>query len=331
MSGLIYNADHTLIVNELLTFVCSATNNSSWENIRDIVGEFYTAERIADASTVLFHHVGELIPTVHPGTRVTDSTGHLQNISKAISKLITEEIAIPVMFCAVDISQLPRVKPEHINKESMASEIATLKEQMRDMMQQVAGNTSTINSIQTKNTFAAKVARVAAPVHGHVNIPSNQPVMVMANSNNQGNSALQAVAGSEQLTSAVTAAANTVNDGTWLHTKEERRRQIRNKVKHAEENARVMVGRASGGSVAASFPSKILHVSNVNKDVSEEVLRKHITENGVYVFNVRCVSHVDSYRKSFKVGVKESDLEKMFDETIWAEGIKVREWVSNRE
>ena len=154
--------------------------------------------------------------------------------------------------------------------------------------------------------------------------------MVMANSNNQGNTAPHAAAGFEQMASAVTA-SNTVNDGTWVYTKEERRRQIRTKVKHAEENARVMVGSASGGSVAASFPSRIIHVSNVNKDVSEEVLRKHITENGVYVFNVRCVSHMDSYRKSFKVGVKENNLEKMFDATIWAEGIRVREWVSNRE
>ena len=80
-----------------------------------------------------------------------------------------------------------------------------------------------------------------------------------------------------------------------------------------------------------SYVKVLTKISNVNKDVSEEVLRKHITENGVYVFNVRCVSHMDSYRKSFKVGVKENDLEKMFDATIWAEGIRVREWVSNRE
>ena len=44
-----------------------------------------------------------------------------------------------------------------------------------------------------------------------------------------------------------------------------------------------------------------------------------------------CVSHKDSYRKSFKVGVKDSDVDKMFDETICAEGIRIRDWVSNRE
>jgi hypothetical protein len=319
-------------VNELLTFVCSATNNSSWENIRDIVGQFYTTEEISDASKVLFQHVGEFVPGVRPSTRVTDSTGHLKNISAAIAKLITEETAITVKFCAVDISRLPRVKPEHINRESMASEIAILKDQMKNMMNAVSSNTSTLNSIQAKNTFAARVAApIAAPVLGHVSQPSYPPVSMPIASNNRGNGAFNAATVTEQLTSAVTAASSTVNDEIWLQTKHERRRQMRTKVKHAEENGRVMVGSASGGSVSASFPSKILHVSNINKDVSEEALKKHITENGVYVFNVRCVSHMDSYRKSFKVGVKESDLEKMFDETIWAEGIKVREWVSNRE
>ena len=265
MSGLVYSPDPTLIVNELLTFVCSATNNSSWENIRDIAGEFYSAEQISEASRILFQHVGEFVPSNRPSTRVTDSNGHLKNISLVIAKLISEETPIPVKFCAVDVSQLPRVKPEHINKESMASEIAVLKEQMKDMMNIVSNNTSTLNSIQANNTFAARVAAPsAASVFSHLSQSSyprvTQPVsQAIINSNNQGNGTVNTVR-AEQFPSAVTAASSTLSNEIWLQTKNERRRQMRNKVKLVEENGRVMVGSASGGTVAASFPSKIVHV-----------------------------------------------------------------------
>ena len=328
MSGLVYIPEPTLIISELLTFVCSATNNSSWENIKDICSEFYSLKQLADASKILFDNVGLLVPEIRASTRVTDKDGHLKNISIVISKLIAEEIATPVKFCAHDISQLPRVKPEYINRESMASDIAVLKAEMKEMMNRVGLNTGRLDSFKAQTTYATAAATAAVPPSQ----PSHPPIATnMTKGRNVPINATSSAGMSLQPESAVAAASDTVSKEIWQNTRDERKRQFRQKVKQAEDNGRVMIGRASGSSVAASFPSTIMFVSNVHKDVSEDILRKHITDNGIYVFNVRCVSHKDSYRNSFKVGVKESHVEKMFDETIWAEGIKVREWLSNRD
>ena len=134
MSLVVALSDIQKIINELLTFVCSGTSHSSWDTIEDIVTTFYSGKEIIDAGVLLLHHIGHLVTRV---TRVTDSKAHLQNIVSSISKLVENDEPMPVKFCAMNLEKLPRVAPEHINRESMATQILALQKQMEDIVMKV--------------------------------------------------------------------------------------------------------------------------------------------------------------------------------------------------
>ena len=49
------------------------------------------------------------------------------------------------------------------------------------------------------------------------------------------------------------------------------------------------------------------------------------------MISVKCVSHKDAMFKSFKISVPKSDLDKMFDEAMWPDGVRVRKFISPRK
>ena len=81
----------------------------------------------------------------------------------------------------------------------------------------------------------------------------------------------------------------------------------------------------------ASCKNNNNYSADANNDVTEDVLTAHLKSKDIHIFNVRTVSHKDSYRKSFRVVFKEADNTKLMKPEVWGEGITVREWVSNRE
>ena len=339
--GVIRHSENpTLVINELLTYVCSCSNHSSWDMVEEIVSIFYSDKEIIDAGKLFKEHVLPMFPDLRV-TRVTDAKAVLQTIINAFSKSVENDIEIPVKFCAVNVKKLPRVEPELINRESMATQILALQKQMQDMVEKVHANIISINSINlnSQTTYSAMVSQPVGPAPKSVANAStsqsrppgiNPGLNVPSLAADMSNRNQQRAAGGSPLVAHVISAP-TVSADEWEKQKHERRRELKEKLKTAQSSARTLIGSSSGGSVKGSYPAKVVHVGNVDKDVTETILMDHLKSLDIYVFNVRTVSHKDSYRKSFRVIFKEADLGKVMSSETWGEGISVREWISNRE
>ena len=333
-SAVRHTEDAAPIINELLTFVCSGTSHSSWDTIEDIVTTFYSGKEIIDAGVLLLQHIGHLV-TFERVTRVTDSKAHLQNIVSSISRMVENDEPMPVKFCAMNLEKLPRVAPEHINRESMATQILALQKQMEDIVMKVDGNTNSINVINTNRSYSSIVSQPV--VHPQNNTNMQHPAVTVIDKDERRSAGTAPGLKFSSFQSPhvapvhVIAPAPTITNSQWEQQKQERRRVVREKVKDAQESGRGLIGSSTGGNIIGSFPAKVVHVGNVNNDVTEDVLTAHLKSKDIHIFNVRTVSHKDSYRKSFRVVFKEADNTKLMKPEVWGEGITVREWVSNRE
>ena len=52
----------------------------------------------------------------------------------------------------------------------------------------------------------------------------------------------------------------------------------------------------------------------------------YLTGAGIKVLKVVCLSSVNAPHRSFKLSVSPADYEKVFNEELWEEGSRVREW-----
>ena len=61
-------------------------------------------------------------------------------------------------------------------------------------------------------------------------------------------------------------------------------------------------------------------------DVSNSDIIDYLTGAGIKVLKVVRLSSVNAPNRSFKLSVSPADYEKVFDEELWEEGTRVREW-----
>ena len=74
-----------------------------------------------------------------------------------------------------------------------------------------------------------------------------------------------------------------------------------------------------------------LFVFNVDKKVEEDSIKDFLVqEENISVVNVECVSHINSYMKSFKIRVDQMYEAKLMDAKFWPEGIGCRKYVKPR-
>lgn len=101
-------------------------------------------------------------------------------------------------------------------------------------------------------------------------------------------------------------------------TKEKKRTIITDKSKNGEHFK------------AGPAPSRDLFIFRVDKSSSDQEIKAHIQNCGFTVRNLECVSNPDAKYKSLKLSVPAPEFEKLFDDKIWPDGVRVRKFIPPR-
>ena len=97
-------------------------------------------------------------------------------------------------------------------------------------------------------------------------------------------------------------------------------------------NAKAVVGKGQLDGTFKGAPNlpKSLFVYRVNKDTVTDVIRDYVSDQGITVLDIRCMSHEDSLSKSFKLTVSNEDYTKLFQEEMWPTGVRIRPFIPPR-
>ena len=67
----------------------------------------------------------------------------------------------------------------------------------------------------------------------------------------------------------------------------------------------------------------------MSKEVKPDDLKKYVESKGFTVLNVKCVSNNEAENSSFQLTVPVSEFDKLFDSSVWPEGISIRRFRFN--
>ena len=81
----------------------------------------------------------------------------------------------------------------------------------------------------------------------------------------------------------------------------------------------------------APLPSRDLFVYRLDQDTTEDIMRKHLTDNGVTVRELVCTSHPNSAFKSFKLTVPVNQVDEVYKESLWPVGVCIRRYWKSRD
>ena len=346
--------------NELLCYAVKYIEAVSPDSLIDVIWRFYSPKEVHDAKQILWEiyddHLEKMKRSNRKGYTVTKSDVEdivLQGIQPLANKNILA--SSDVVFCAVDISRIPKFSPEEVSIATAMSYIMELKAEMKDIRQQLSDNRRAEYSRpqpsarhfqssrdpdddrdQAAEVTGLSLNRASSQVPGEPSLPprSSQGNQMMYSEVTQrrgstpyqvqhpellqqsGWSHQQRVAPLSPQRQSVKP-ANEKNE--W---KVQRRKQIREKAKDMQ----VVVGNKETGLISCAAEKMDLFVFNVEHNWLEKDLTDEMTQNGVVPLRLRCVSNERAEKKSFKVSVKKDDYEKVMCSTFWKFGVKCREW-----
>ena len=91
--------------------------------------------------------------------------------------------------------------------------------------------------------------------------------------------------------------------------------------------ARRTIGRAAASADLTGAPPPLRHiwVSHVS-NASENSMKKYLNDNNVTVCDIKKTSHQMSKFSSYKISIYKTDLDKVFDENFWPNGVYCKIW-----
>ena len=121
-----------LIVNELLTYMTHYVKNSSMENIRKIVLNFYSEDEVIDAKKVLWNSTSDIgvYSERKKSENRTVAEAHLNDIIEAILKADADS-TLPT-FVAINVEKLPDRQPEELNLLSAINRLSNIEKKLKD-------------------------------------------------------------------------------------------------------------------------------------------------------------------------------------------------------
>lgn len=97
--------------------------------------------------------------------------------------------------------------------------------------------------------------------------------------------------------------------------------------KNGKKKKYVVNGKARNSIIKAAFrPQTHIYLGGIDNDVSCSDVIDYLTGAQIKIIHVKQVSSVSAPNKSFKITVCPKDFDKMFDDELWEEGTRLREW-----
>ena len=96
-----------------------------------------------------------------------------------------------------------------------------------------------------------------------------------------------------------------------------------------KKRPKMIRGKSKNGSLkSAAAPIWEIYVRDVSKDVSSEDIVAHLTNNGIKVSSLKCLSRSTDYIDRYCLSVPLSDYDKVFNNELWGDGIFVGRYFS---
>ena len=111
-------------------------------------------------------------------------------------------------------------------------------------------------------------------------------------------------------------------NGSWSRVADPRRRK-----QSAIKQKGVLFGRAKDSIIKSVIrPKSIIYLGDIDPEVKCADIKDYLNGADISIENVFCVSPLSAQTKSFKIIVKPADYSKVFNEDLWNEGTRIREW-----
>ena len=293
------------------------------------------------------------VKTRNMSTQKASSSAIAYDITEAVYTLVNKEN--PPSFVVHDITKLPIVKPDMIEKKSIAERLVILENQfsrmeewknrtdknvtensvkigtIEDKIDNVPQNSMRFPDVGSSNSFAAKVKQ---PLWGSIKRSApNQPARTLTSNT------LAPASSQESLLSQREGDSNNDGDDEWQQQGQQKRKMLKQQKKNNDSKKKAAIqGSAAGTNFKAGLgPNRDLWIYNVDKEMDDADLRKFIEDGGsgktekvhIRFWEPRYEAHWDT--KKFRITIGLSDYERVFKAEFWPENIWVRKYWVNFE
>ena len=98
-----------------------------------------------------------------------------------------------------------------------------------------------------------------------------------------------------------------------------------------KKRPKIIRGKSKNCSIkSAAEPTWEIYVRDVSKDISSVDIVAHLTNNGIKVISLKCLSRSTDYMDRYCLYVTLSDYDKVFNDKLWGDGIFVGRYFSPR-
>ena len=141
------NSVKNVVFSELLCYIRTYMNCSAPDNIKRIILSSFTGEQILAAKQVLWNsHVGSSLPKYVTRKSTPQRSDHVANLNDIVDGLQDiDKNRLHVVFAAVDLTSIPRHRPEDINEMAVLDRISVLEEKLKELQNTASQHYITAN------------------------------------------------------------------------------------------------------------------------------------------------------------------------------------------
>ena len=144
-------SDEKLHINELLTYACHFMNNSTLENIKTVIENFYTEEEIVESKTFLWNVADKDLEPYQPRKSTAKrscSSANIDDILKALNKLDNDD-KLP-KFVAFNLSRVPNRQPEELNLLYIVERLTKVENKLKQHDDTLSSHAVTLMQLKDK-------------------------------------------------------------------------------------------------------------------------------------------------------------------------------------
>ena len=350
-------SNKTLVKNELLTYAFHYVHQCTAESAAKAISDFYTGEEIVEAIKCLITAFPDCDAINDDFRRKRTSAAAAvsdTNRNKLALDLIVKAV-VPladtpdreVIFCAMDLSKMPRHAPEEINISSLLVRIQNLEAKASKIDQiesTCVSNTADIRKLQSQTQYGARPKTPYNPLPPLPLMPQNMASgdeLLAASAKQQ---LLQPIIQEPEASYASKVAASVLRTGQtkgvmnkieltpksskWLESK----RECRRLVKEANNRIKTVTGSdtSNRNNIKAAGINRTIYLSKVDKDYTEDDVKSMLAGNDINMKYIRQINgrHGLGLKKSFMIVIPEKDFDTVMNEEFWPEGLECREWLN---
>ena len=343
-----------LFLQPLISYILYAFQSGSFESIKIAVMGHFPLQQIVQAKNELWDYCGVNILGEKSGRKNTSSRteaeAHTVDILNAIVKLDKCGKLPVTVIDSSSLGLIPRSHPEELNNITLCDRLSRLEAKLQHLqtnldenicrnlvleqnVQQIASNTMSYagavremsNSKNPDNSLLAADKRTMVSLE---KVQSNSSGTFTLDAVKTKASALITSGQSNKQSSVGMLSKDPGSDDGFLYPSEQLRRKRR-----MESRKKIIRGNASSsGSVRGGpEPDRHLFIFRVDKSTDIEELNDYIAGHG---FTVRClerVSNPEAKFQSFRLTVPLPEYGKLFEASLWPEGIGIRKFVLSKK